>query len=72
MSKRKRSNKTPNIINVNNELYYATVFLIHTKHQDGTPALCKLMKDDSTIDLEGGGEFMIAYVPGVMLKDKEP
>ena len=63
--------KRPKIVNVGGDLYYSTLFLIHTKHPDGTPALCKLMKDDGVIDLAGGEEFFIAYVSKTMLKDKQ-
>ena len=61
--------KHPPQIRVLDETYKATVFLIHSK-VDGVPKLLSLLRDDQTIDLAGGEEFLIAYVPAHMLEKK--
>lgn len=43
--------------------YAQAVFLINTKHPDGTPALCTQIGMTQKIDLAGGEEFMTAWVP---------
>lgn len=62
----------PNSIKLlaNGETYKATVFLINTRDKDtNVPRLCTLIQDDHTIELSGGEEFMIVYVPVKMLAD---
>lgn len=39
------------------------VFLVNTKHPDGTPALCTQLSQSRKIDLAGGEELMTAWVP---------
>lgn len=61
--------KSPPQIRVAEETYKATVLLIHSK-VEGVPKLLSLLRDDQTIDLAGGEEFLIAYVPAHMLEKK--
>ncbi len=60
----------PALVNVAGTTYVPIVLLIHTKHQDGSPALMKHIQDDATIDLQGGEEFMIVYAPKAMIKQE--
>lgn len=62
----------PKVLNLNGEAYVPVVLLIHTKHPDGSPALMKSIRDDDTIELAGGEEFMIAYAPRSMVKPDRP
>ena len=49
--------------------YVRGVCLINTKHaEDGTPALCTFLRADQTINLAGGEEFMVCWVPREMVK----
>lgn len=50
------------------EKYKLTAFKILTKDAAGVPLTCRLVKDDETIDISGGEEFMTGYVPAHMLK----
>lgn len=59
--------KDPPRICLGGEYYRMTVFLIHTKHPDGSPALCKLIPDDHEVSLAGDEEFMTAFVPESMV-----
>lgn len=52
--------------------YLPAVFLINTKHHDGTPALCTRIRDDDHIDLAGGEEFLVGYIPEIMTKPEAP
>lgn len=45
-----------------------TVFRILDRHPDGTPKTCRLIGDTETVDIEGGEEFMTAYVPAIMFE----
>ena len=44
------------------ESYKLVVMLIHTKNEDGSPALVKIMYDDDKIELAGGEEFVTGFV----------
>lgn len=46
-----------------------TVFQILSR-KDGLPCECRMIQDHETIHLEGGEEFMTAYVPDVMFEEK--
>lgn len=39
-----------------------TVFLVNTKHPDGSPALCTQIGPKQSVDLAGGEEFMTGWV----------
>lgn len=67
---RQKHRPQPELIKVNETWFKLCVFLIHSKNEDGSPGLCKLIPDDKTIDLAGGGEFMTAYIPRHMLDGK--
>lgn len=57
----KKDPDIPGRIIINGEPWCATTFLVHTK--DGkVPALCKLLQEGKEVDLQGGEEFMVAYV----------
>lgn len=66
MSK-KRPPKMPRVIITPRGRYVAQVFLINTKEK-GVPRLCTMIPDDHEINLAGGEEFLIAYVPEHMTK----
>ena len=57
-------------VKIGNELYDATVFVIRSVNQDGSPGLVEHIRDDDRIDVSklGNDEFLIAYVPRKMLK----
>lgn len=44
------------------EGYRPMLALIHTKHDDGTPALIKVIRDQDEIELNGGEEFVTLFV----------
>ena len=47
------------------------VFRILQKNADGQPTLCLMMADDrEVVNIEGGEEFMTAYVQAQMVKTK--
>lgn len=52
-----------NIITVDGKKYVAVMFLVHYKDKDGSPSLCKMIKNYKNAKLEVGEEFMIGYVP---------
>lgn len=62
MAKKKRS--IPKKLFVQGAGWYElSIALVHTKHPDGSPALCKLIRDNDTIDLAGGEEFFTFFLP---------
>lgn len=63
--------KDPLVIKVNGETYHLVLFMVHTKHPEGQPALVKMMLPDATPDLEGSEEFMGAYVHESVLKARK-
>lgn len=62
--------KTPATIQLGKDgpIYRATVFKITSKNVRGVALTLELIEDEQTIHLEGGEEFLIAYVPDVMLQ----
>jgi hypothetical protein len=56
---------------IGNEHYTLTVFKVTKKFPNGTPRVCERVPEEGTVHLEGGEEFMTAYIPDVMLKPKE-
>jgi hypothetical protein len=63
----KRPDK-PAVMNLCGEAYVPILLLIHTKNPDGSPGLMKHVSDESSIDINGGEEFMVAYAPKRMIK----
>jgi len=51
--------------------YKQVVFQILQKNPNGTPLTCRLIQDKQTVHLEGGEEFMTAYIPQIMLEKKK-
>ena len=58
----------PATLSLNGEAYIPLVLLVHTKDEDGCPALMKAIRDDHSIELAGGEEFMIVYAPKAMVQ----
>ena len=52
--------------------WHSTVVLqVIEKKADGSPHTLKLLEDDDVVDLEGGEEFITAFIPeGVLRKRK--
>lgn len=46
------------------------LFRVLSKHEDGTPKECVRIRDDETVEVEEGMEFMTAYLPKVMLQPR--
>lgn len=69
---RKKDNKPPRELWVKvgqtSVKHIFSLFLINTKHPDGSPALCTRLKDDQVVDLNGGEEFVTAYLPANMVE----
>jgi len=42
------------------------LFKINSRGEDGLPRECVLIRDDETVNVEQGGDFMTAYIPAVM------
>lgn len=60
----KRKVKQPEVIVLpSGEKYKIGIMLVHTYHDDGTPALLKRIREDDTIHLAGGEHFITAYFP---------
>lgn len=61
MSKKRRP--MPEKIMVMGMQHRLTVFQIISKDGDGIPLECEMIRDRKTVGIEGGEEFMIAYIP---------
>jgi len=51
------------------EVYVLGVMLIHTKDSKGRPGICKYIPSDHRVELAGGEEFMIVFIPEKMAKE---
>ncbi len=65
----KQETKKPGRIWVQDETYVATVLKINSWYPDKTPRGLTLIKDEDTVHLKGGEQFMIVYALKEM---KEP
>lgn len=59
----------PDKIKIEDRVYQAVVFMVHTRTPNGTPQLVKLIHDTQTVELAGGEEFVIGYMPIEEIKD---
>lgn len=50
------------------DVYVASVFLINTKDSNGLPRLCTHLPEGHKINLAGGEEFMVGYMPEHMVR----
>ena len=62
MSKRER----PEQIVIDGQSYKVCVGLINTKFPDGSPRNITLIAEDATIELAGGEEFVVGYIPDIV------
>ena len=51
----------PRLVSVDGQIYQLTVLLVHTRHKDGVPALVKVLKEDSPMEMQGEEGFMVVY-----------
>jgi len=55
---------------INGEMYKAVVMKV-TKAEDGRPRVLHALYDEESTKLEGGEEFIVAYLPKTVLKLKK-
>lgn len=47
--------------------YVLALFKIVKKRNDGSPWICEMLLETDTVHLQGGEEFMTAFVPAEMI-----
>ena len=52
-------------IEVQGKPYVVRLGIIHTKLEDGSPGLVKFIRDTDSIELNGGEEFLTAFIPDI-------
>ena len=55
--------KPPATMHVAVRRYRALVLKVEERDPDGTPRVCRLLRDDESTHLEGGEHFWIVYAP---------